>query len=195
MKQMSQNKVNYTLLSAGVLGVAALRTVMSPYPNIEPVMLFTLATGLALGPLAGFIMGAGSMIASNFLMVGGPLTFPWIFLMPLVTIYTSLAYGGVGIIAGLLGRVEKKWGRINLAAAATGLTILYDLATCICFALQFFGPAGIPAAMVAQVPFTLLHLSNVVLAFVFGPYVLKLAQKTRNLSIKQMIDHLKTPTT
>ena len=176
-------KMNYTALLAGIISAAVLRAAMSPYPNIEPVMLFTLAAGLAAGPLAGFFMGAGTMLFSNILMAPGPLTFPWILHMPLVTIYTMLTYGLVGIIAGLAGMVKKSFRRWEYAILAAGLTIFYDLVTCVCFALQFYGPSGIPAALSMQVPFTVLHLSNAIIAFIFAPYVHKAAIKAGEYSI------------
>jgi energy-coupling factor transport system substrate-specific component len=192
MQTRSLFKVNPMVLFASVIAVAAMRILMAPAPNIEPVMLFTLTAGLALGPLTGFVMGAGSLLLSNILLAGSPLSFPWIFQMPLVTLYTSLTYGAVGVMAGLLGNAKKRWGRIDLTLAAAGLTVFYDLVTCICFALQFYGPAGIPLALESQVPFTLLHLSNAVFAFVFGPYVLRMAQKAGDLSITRYIDQLRT---
>jgi len=183
MKIKALFKVNYTALLAGIISVAVLRVAMSPYPNIEPVMLFTLAAGLAAGPLAGFLMGAGTMLCSNILMAPGPLTFPWILHMPLVTIYTMLTYGLVGIIAGLAGMVKQSFRRWEYAILAAGLTIFYDLVTCVCFALQFYGPGGIPTALAMQVPFTALHLSNALIAFIFAPYVHKAALKAGNFSI------------
>ena len=189
MKTKDLVKINYSALLAGIISVAVLRTAMSPYPNIEPVMLFTLAAGLAAGPLAGFLMGAGAMLVSNIFMAAGPLTFPWILHMPLVTLYTVLTYGVVGIIAGIAGLVKKSFSRWEYAALAAGLTLFYDLVTCICFALQFYGPSGIPMALAAQVPFTVLHLSNAVFAFIFAPYVHKAALKAGNISINGFFSH------
>jgi hypothetical protein len=187
MKIKSLFKIDYSVLLAGIISVAALRVAMSPYPNIEPVMLFTLAAGLAAGPIAGFLMGAGSMLVSNIFMAPGPLTFPWLILMPLVTFYTMLTYGLVGVFAGLAGMVKKSFRRWEYALLAGALTLFYDLVTCICFALQFYGPGGIQAAMIAQIPFTILHLSNVVIAFLFAPYVHKAALKAGDYSIVRLV--------
>ena len=189
MKMKAFFKLNYTALLAGIISVAVLRVAMSPYPNIEPVMLFTLAAGLAAGPLAGFLMGAGTMLFSNILMAPGPLTFPWILHMPLVTAYTMLTYGLVGIFAGVAGMVKQNFRRWEYAVLAAGLTIFYDIVTCICFALQFYGPSGIPAALAMQIPFTVLHLSNAVIAFIFAPYVHKAALKVKDYSIGRFFSH------
>lgn len=176
-------KLNYTALLAGIISAAALRVAMAPYPNIEPVMLFTLVAGLAAGPVAGFLMGAGTMLLSNIMLSAGPLTFPWLLHMPLVTVYTTLAYGFVGSIAGLIGLVKTSFLRREYALLAAGLTLFYDFVTCTAFALQFYGPSGIFAALVMQVPFTVLHLSNAVFAFMFAPYLHKAALKAGTYSM------------
>jgi hypothetical protein len=187
MKIKDLFKVNYTALLAGIFSVAALRVAMSPYPNIEPVMLFTLAAGLAAGPIAGLLMGAGAMLVSNVLMAPGPLTFPWLLHMPLVTLYTMITYGLVGIFAGMAGLLKKSFSRWEYALLAAGLTLFYDLVTCVCFALQFYGPSGIPAALAMQVPFTVLHLSNAMIAFIFAPYVHKAGLNAGNFSINGIL--------
>jgi len=175
---MAALKTKHTALLAGILSAAALRTAMAPYPNIEPVMLFTLTAGLTGGPLAGFIMGAGTMALSNIMMTAGPLTFPWILQMPLVTVYTSVSYGfGRRPRRHRGGCSKKSFRRIEYAALAAALTVFYDLITCIAFALQFYGPAGIPTALTMQVPFTALHLSNAVIVFIFAPMLHNAALK------------------
>ncbi len=187
MKKKRLFNLNLQALFGSIVLVSALRMAMAPYPNIEPVMLFTLTAGLAAGPLAGFLIGAGSMILSNILMASGPLTFPWLMQMPLVTLYTSLAYGIVGVIAGLLGYAKKNFLRREYALLAGALTLFYDLVTCVCFALQFYGAGGIPMALMAQVPFTILHLSNAVFAFIFAPYLYKAALDARAFSIRGLL--------
>lgn len=165
---------------------------MAPYPNIEPVMLFTVVTALALGPIAGFFMGFGSMVLSNIFMSNS--VFPWIIHMPLVTVYTSLTYGLIGLAAGLLGIVKKNWRRLDLTVLVTVTTLFYDLVTAVCFAIQFYGFVGIPAALTAQIPFTILHLSNVLFAFLFAPYLLKAVTKTREISIQAALKKLRVYT-
>jgi hypothetical protein len=187
MKVMPSFNLNLQALFGGIFLVSALRMAMAPYPNIEPVMLFTLTAGLAAGPLAGLLIGAGSMILSNILMATGPLSFPWLLQMPLVTLYTSLTYGAIGVFAGLLGYVKKSFRRRDYALLAGAFTLFYDLVTCVCFALQFYGAGGIPMALTSQVPFTLLHLSNVVSAFIFAPYLYKAAVDARDYSIRGLL--------
>ena len=164
---------NLAVLSAGIAATAGLRVLMASYPNIEPVMVSTIVFGLACGPVAGFAVGFLSMVLSNVFLGATPLEFPWLLAMPLVTVYTSLTYGLIGLAAGFLSVWKKKWGRTDYAVFAGIATVFYDFVTAVCFGLQFFGPAGVYGSLVAQVPFTVMHLSNVVLAFVFAPYLYK----------------------
>lgn len=157
-----------------IVMASILRVAMASYPNIEPVMLFTLTTALTLGPTAGAVTGAGTMFMSNILMMGGPYTYPWITYLPLTTLYTSAAYGLVGVLAGLAGIFWRNWSRLQMSILAASLTIIYDAVTCICFALQFYGPGGIPTAAVMQIPFTILHLSNALIVYVFAPTLYKM---------------------
>jgi len=92
-------------------------------------------------------------------------------------VYTSVSYGLVGVLAGIAGVFKKSFRRIEYAALAAALTVFYDLITCIAFALQFYGPAGIPTALTMQVPFTALHLSNAVIVFIFAPMLHNAALK------------------
>lgn len=71
-------------------------------PFFSPIMGFIIIAGMAFGPQAGFLTGAISAFASNFVAGQGPWT-PW----------QMFAYGMSGFIAGLLVKkgiigVEKK---------------------------------------------------------------------------------------
>jgi hypothetical protein len=176
--------LNAALLVSGIVATSGLRVLMAPLPNIEPVMTATIVAGVAGGPLAGLLMGVCSMVLSNILLAGGPLTFPWILMMPLIVVYTSLSYGIIGSAAGILAVFRRKWSRSDFAVFALLATLFYDFVTAVCFALQFYGPGGIYAALVAQVPFTVLHLSNVVLAFVLAPHIVKAVSTLREASLK-----------
>jgi energy-coupling factor transport system substrate-specific component len=172
-RKNSGTGLNGGLLVSGIAATAALRVIMAPIPNVEPIMTATMVAGVAGGPLAGLLMGICSMVLSNILLAGGPLTFPWIFMMPLITVYTSLSYGVIGLAAGIIAVFRKKWSRSDFALFALVATLFYDFVTAVCFGLQLYGPAGIYGALVSQVPFTVYHLSNVVLAFVLAPHIVK----------------------
>jgi len=172
---MKFEKLNFWLLSSGILSVALLRVAMAPLPNIEPIMLFTIATALALGPLSGFIFGAGAMFLSDFFM-GMP--GPW-------TLYTSLVYGLVALIVGSLSIFKKSWNRKELFAVTFLMTVFWDIVTATFFAFEFFMPLS--SVMIAQIPFTILHLSNCAIAFLFAPYLLRFFSIAKDFSVLKFL--------
>lgn len=175
IKTRDHPKMDNPKIIIGIPVVAALRILMAPLPNIEPIMLFTIVAALSLGPRSGFNLGFLSMITSDIVL---GLIGPW-------TIYTSLTYGLIGILAGLLGIHKRNWGRVELTLISFVMTILYDLITATCFALEFMIP--INAALTAQIPFTLLHLNNCIFVFLFAPYLLRLFSSTKDFSITEHI--------
>ena len=68
-------------------------------PNVQPTTFIVIISGYVLGIRAGFMVGATTVIVSNFFMGHGP----W-------TVWQMLAWGTAGVSAGLL-----KWvfGNIN----------------------------------------------------------------------------------
>jgi LytS/YehU family sensor histidine kinase len=130
--------------------------------GVDPVMLFVLSGALVYGPVYGFFLGVSIMVIADFL-VG---------LVGLWTVYTALAFGLVGILAGVIGMFKKQFKRIELAGMAFVFTLLFDAIAMTAFAWQF----GIPlaAATVSQVPVTIIHLTcNTLLAFVFAPSIIR----------------------
>ena len=74
-----------------------------------------LVSGVALGPAPGFMVGATSALVSNVFFGQGPWT-PW----------QMLAWGGVGVVGGLLGhggRVPRRW---ELVVAGAALALAFD---------------------------------------------------------------------
>ncbi len=65
------------------------RTAFAWLPHFKPIFGVIIIAGIACGPQAGFLVGAVSAFASNFLFGQGPWT-PW----------QMLAYGVCGLIAG-----------------------------------------------------------------------------------------------
>ena len=65
-------------------------------PHFKPMLAIVMLTGIAFGPEAGFLCGAISGFASNFIFGQGPWT-PW----------QMFAYGIGGMLAGLCGILKK----------------------------------------------------------------------------------------
>lgn len=169
-------RTNAGVLFATILLVAGLRVAKGPmYPNVEPIMLFTIVAALAYGPRAGAFLGAGSLLVSDF-MIGLP--GPW-------TVYNAGCYGAIGAAAGLLGSWKRSWRREELTAVAFVATIFYDAVTASFWALQMMQPLF--AVYAAQVPFTLLHLSNCALAYVFAPEMMKFLDYAKDFSVAKTL--------
>lgn len=66
-------------------------------PLFKPVMALTIITAMYLGGESGFMVGAFSLLLSNFYFGQGP----W-------TPFQMLAYGFIGLIAGSLSKLLKK---------------------------------------------------------------------------------------
>lgn len=77
-----------TVLTA--LAVAG-RAAFFMVPFFKPVLAFAIIAGMALGPNAGFVVGSMTVLVSNFIFGQGP----W-------TVFQMIAWGLVGLIAGLL---------------------------------------------------------------------------------------------
>ena len=92
------------LLSALAALAAAGRAAFFMLPQFKPAAAVAVAAGVALGGQAGFLVGALSMLLSNFFYVQGAWT-PW----------QMAAMGLIGLVAGLLGRWVGR-GRLSLAA-------------------------------------------------------------------------------
>ncbi len=95
-------------LVATLAALAALgRDAFVALPDVKPITAITFVVGYALGPLAGFTVGAIGMLASNVLLGQGPYT-PW----------QMVAWGLVGIFGALFGRLTgRRSSRIALALA------------------------------------------------------------------------------
>ncbi|MFH0817890.1 MAG: ECF transporter S component [Candidatus Micrarchaeota archaeon] len=158
----STNDAYIPLVLAGSLAGACLKFA-APMPNIELLLPFVMAAGMLSGSRRGFIAGFSiRMIYDFYLGMPGP----W-------TIYTTLAYGLVGLIASAIPINES---RKRLVFWAAGLTIVYDVLTMAGFGLSF----GLPLVLLLgpQVPFTILHLAgNCVFVFAILPGTLAAAKK------------------
>ena len=77
---------------------------MAPVPDVQPVTVIVVATGVALGARAGIGVGAAAAFVSNFFLGQGLWT-PW----------QMLAWGGCGAVGALLAPLLRR--RIPFAIA------------------------------------------------------------------------------
>lgn len=148
-------------------------------PAFKPILGIVMITGVALGPLAGFMAGSLGAFVSNFIFGQGPWT-PW----------QMLAFGLAGFIASYLAKAGimkfDTWKRSLLSAVCGGILILIFvgplLDTCTFFiATPGMGAGAAAAIYLAGIPVNAIHGVSVALTLLFV-----------GKPIKDKLDRLKT---
>ena len=103
------------LVAALAAFATASRLLFASLPNFKPVTFVVLASGVALGPAPGFMVGAATALVSNLFFGQGPWT-PW----------QMLAWGAAGTIGGLMGRRGRRPRRWELVLAGSVLAVAFD---------------------------------------------------------------------
>jgi energy-coupling factor transport system substrate-specific component len=102
-----------TLATIAALG----RDAFAAVPDVKPITVIVLVSGVAFGAAPGFAVGAIAGFASNFLLGQGPWT-PW----------QMLGWGLVGLIGAVLGRIgSRKMGPLALALACAASAEAFNL--------------------------------------------------------------------
>lgn len=159
------------------LAVAS-RAVFGFIPHFKPMLAIVMLTGIAFGPEAGFLCGAISAFASNFIFGQGPWT-PW----------QMFAYGIGGMLAGLFamwGILKKSPKGVKDIAVLTVFGFLnillivgplLDTSTFFTVATAF-DTSSVLAVYAAGVPVNCIHGSAVALTMLlFGKPLLDRLQR------------------
>lgn len=165
-----------------VLGAvaAAGRIPFAALPNVQPTTFLVIASGFALGPRAGFMVGSTAALVSNFFLGQGPWT-PW----------QMFAWGLAGSSAGVLKIVFPNAGSKSVAAFNFLWGYLFGWVMNLWFWAAFTQPPGwktFLAACAASFWFDTLHaLGNVLFHEVFGSGLLKILRRTqRKLTVEEI---------
>lgn len=130
------------------------RFIFAWIPGFKPVTAITVITAIWLGKEAGFVVGSMSAMVSNFYFGQGP----W-------TPFQMFAWGMVGFLAGLCGKVLRKnkiWLYIFGALAGVIYSLTLDIWTTI-WAEGTFNVSRYVAAVVTAIPTTVEYtVSNVI---------------------------------
>lgn len=181
-RPQARELVILAVLSA--LAVAS-RAAFIAVPHFKPMLAIVMLTGIAFGPEAGFLCGAISGFASNFIFGQGPWT-PW----------QMFAYGIGGMLAGLFAM----WGILKKAPRAwrdkgwmdiLGLAVfgflcillvvgpLLDTSTFFTMATSY-SAAAVRAVYMAGVPVNCVHGTAVALTMLlFGKPLLDRLQRIK----------------
>ena len=148
-KPQARELVTIAVMSA--IAVAS-RAAFIMVPFFKPMTGIIMITGIAFGSEAGFLTGAVSAFASNFIFGQGPWT-PW----------QMFAYGVAGFLAGVLGKKEIISGKERLVTAIVGtITVLLIvgpiLDTCTFFTVGTgMGTPSVLAVYMAGLPGNAVH--------------------------------------
>ena len=155
-------------LIATLAGAAAAgRVLFQAVPGVQPVTVIAVAAGAALGARAGFAVGALAALVSNFFLGQGTWT-PW----------QMLAWGGCGVIGGLLAPVLR--GRVSFAVLCLVLGFAFSTLMDLWLWLSFY-PHTWEALVVVLgrgVWFSAAHaIGNVAIALAAGPELRRLLER------------------
>lgn len=135
------------------LGVAG-RSVFFMLPQFKPVAALVILCAAAYGPETGFLVGAGTMLASNLFFGQGPWT-PW----------QMCAMGLVGYLTGVLFR--RKGCRLTLCAwGGAAVFALYGLMVNLSSVIMYQPElrwSTLLAYIVSGIPFDLIHAGSTML--------------------------------
>ena len=109
------------VLLAVLCALAVASRAVMPLPNFKPIFAIIMIAGMAFGAQAGFLVGAVSAFASNFILGGqGPWT-PW----------QMLAFGVAGLLAGACrGWLPQRPWALAIFGFVTMLTVVGILLDC-----------------------------------------------------------------
>jgi energy-coupling factor transport system substrate-specific component len=162
-----QSAKEVTLIATLAAAAAAGRVLMAPIPDVQPVTVIVVVTGVALGMRAGIAVGASAAFVSNFFLGQGPWT-PW----------QMLAWGACGAVGAAMAPVLHR--RLPLAVTCFLLGYAYG------FVLDFWNWYGFYphtwssflARQAAGFPFDTAHaVGNFALAFAAGPELRRLLER------------------
>ena len=176
-KQLQVLKLKEWLVVIGFMfGAAALRVPMQAIPSAEPITFFALLAGWLFGKRKGFLVGAGALCASNFLVFGG---------QGIWTIFQALGFGVAGMLGGFLGKKAGLWKVIGVTALAT---VLFEFIVNVGSIFMF--PFAVFSLFLTALPFSLVHItSNACFAFLL-PKTKKLIYEKGEFNQKEVCKKL-----
>ena len=162
-----QSAKEITVIATLAAAAAAGRVLMAPVPDVQPVTVIVVATGVALGARAGIGVGAAAAFVSNFFLGQG-----------LWTPRQMLAWGGCGAVGALLAPLLRR--RIPFAIVCCLLGFAFGFVLDIWNWYGFY-PHTWPSFVARQatgLPFDVAHATgNLALALAAGPELRRLLER------------------
>jgi energy-coupling factor transport system substrate-specific component len=148
------------------------RIAFAAFPNVKPTTDIVIFAGYALGPAAGFAVGALAALVSNFWFGQGPWT-PW----------QMAAWGLCGILGAALALATRKVGRLTLAVVCGLAAVGYGAILNFSLMATYGGELSWERFWVLSgraIPFEIAHATgNVVFALVAGPAMIRMLIRFR----------------
>jgi len=166
---ISSKEVALVAILAAIISVA--RIPFAPLASVQPCTFLIIAVALVFGPLSGIMCGSLTAVVSNLFLGQGPWT-PW----------QMVAWGMVGLIAGLLGRRYPDLRLLWIAFLGVICSLLYGMLMDISSWIIFYNlePDKLLLVMLAGVPFNIVHaIGTVVFTFALGRPVMFYLRKFR----------------
>jgi energy-coupling factor transport system substrate-specific component len=148
------------------------RIAFAAFPNVKPTTDIVIFAGYALGPAAGFAVGALAALVSNFWFGQGPWT-PW----------QMAAWGLCGILGAALALGTRNVGRLTLAAVCGLAALGYGAILNFSLMATYGGELSWQRFGILEgraIPFEVAHAAgNVVLALAAGPAMIRMLTRFR----------------
>jgi energy-coupling factor transport system substrate-specific component len=155
------------LIATLAAAAAAGRVLFAAVPNVQPVTVIAVVSGVALGPRAGMSVGGLAALISNFYLGQGAYT-PW----------QMLAWGACGLLGGLAAPLLRR--RVPLALTCFVLGFAFDAFMDVWEWLSFYPHTwqAFAALWVRGVWFDAAHATgNFALALAVGPELRRLLER------------------
>jgi len=162
-----QSAKEVTVIATLAAAAAAGRVLLAPIPDVQPVTVIVVATGVALGARAGIGVGAGAAFVSNFFLGQGLWT-PW----------QMLAWAGCGAVGALGAPLLRRRIPFAVVACLLGFAFGFVLDTWNWYGFYPHTWQAFVARQAAGFPFDVAHASgNLALALVAGPELRRLLER------------------
>ena len=156
-----------TVIATLAAAAAAGRVLMAPVPDVQPVTVIVVATGVALGARAGIGVGASAAFVSNFFLGQGLWT-PW----------QMLAWGGCGAIGALAAPLLRRRIPFAIVCCLLGFAFGFVLDVWNWYGFYPHTWSSFIARQATGLPFDVAHATgNLVLALAAGPELRRLLER------------------
>ena len=162
-----QSAKEVTVIATLAAAAAAGRVLMAPVPDVQPVTVIVVATGVALGARAGIGVGASAAFVSNFFLGQGLWT-PW----------QMLAWGGCGAVGALAAPLLRRRIPFAIVCCLLGFAFGFVLDVWNWYGFYPHTWSSFIARQATGLPFDVAHATgNLVLALAAGPELRRLLER------------------